>query len=136
MPDWDSSEGPVIYSCSPVSLHLVGKSFLGKWGRLKRQQGEVLRSLGASCLSLSCSAPRPFRCRPQLSLSCLLRAESHLDQAFSQLLQPAGFLVLRWMSFVSSFSYQLQCLKKYKLDPLCQRLGTDPLLSVMIHWNI
>lgn len=44
LPDWDSSEGPVIYSCSSVSHHLVGKSFLGKWGRRKRKQGEVPRA--------------------------------------------------------------------------------------------
>lgn len=134
MPDWDSSEGPVIYSCSPVSLHLVGKSFLGKWGRLKGQQGEVLRSLGASrsVPLLLCTQALP------LHATALSLAQGWIPprQAFSQLPQPAGFLVLRWVSFVSSFSYQLQCPKKYKLDPLCQRLGTDPLLLVTIHWNI
>lgn len=28
MPDWDSAEGAVIYSCGSSSLHLAGKSFL------------------------------------------------------------------------------------------------------------
>lgn len=45
MPDWDSSEGPVIYGCGSVSLHLVGKFFLGEWSRLERKQGRVLRTL-------------------------------------------------------------------------------------------
>lgn len=69
MPDWDSSEGPVIYSCSSGSLHLVGKLFLGKWDRLKRKQGEALRTpMGPIALPLFCSVPRHLHCRPELSL--------------------------------------------------------------------
>lgn len=37
---WFSSKGPVIYGCRSLSLYLAGKSFLDKWGPLKRKQGE------------------------------------------------------------------------------------------------
>lgn len=70
IPHWDSSEGSVIYSCGSVSLHLVGKSFLGKWGRFKRKQGEVPRTLADQLLrpSPALYPDTSIHCRPQLSL--------------------------------------------------------------------
>lgn len=63
MPDWESSKGPVICSCSCYCLHLVGKSFLGKRDRLKRNQGEALRTGGASCSAplLLCAQTPPLQ---------------------------------------------------------------------------
>lgn len=60
MPDWDSSKGPVIYSCSSVSLHLVGSPF---WANGK--QGEALRALvGPAALpSPACARPPPLQAR-------------------------------------------------------------------------
>lgn len=43
---------PVIDSCSSGSLHLVGK-----WDRLKRKQGEVLRTLVGLAALLCAQAP-------------------------------------------------------------------------------
>ena len=91
-----------------ASLHLVGKSFLGRWDSLRRKQGDAPRTCSGAALL----------CVAGLSLPAGFGAESRSGQPFSQLLWPVGFLVFSGMArLFSSFNCQLQRPEEPKLDP-------------------
>lgn len=106
MAHWVSSKGPVIYGCRSLSVWLACPF----WTSGAHSRGsKVKKSLGGGAAALC----------PDTSIACIpmgsperaelyllgVEAGSHPGQAFSQLLRPVGFLVLRWTSFIFSFLF-------------------------------